>query len=580
MASVDRATWTGKSGGPGSNVQSQFVYEPLPPGDSIRLLELNPGSDDEALHATVVVSRLEAQPKYAAVSYVWGDRDEVTPLMINGVIMLIEQNLAHALSAVRDRERQCYFWIDAVCINQDDGFEKASQVKRMAEIYRRAESIVIWLQADYGDIRWQTRRDCHLYNSESSAGPSALLANYNHSLCSPAVAEIVEISCKPKSPETLPVNQRPDGKLILEDFAECQSRLHRLFSTCEDDEFPFLSITLSTTLTSFRALRLAEVARVVALSMSTDMSLKNMDDFTRFLAIRGLYQDTKAQYLEAMLRGKWSEVLYISPQGYVQFTRESMGFFFSQFPIRGVDTKHEIMANACLRELEFGAILAEMDQSVGGNSCNSPCAASDLSLYAAQFWHRHYRLAQDLSPGLSERLHKLLWGRLRAVSHPHLADQLSLKTSCSFRCDSCAEPAFAYCEKRGFKVLWNAYAQVKAISHAGYGAARKYRELECQGQRLGITFSRCHIRSDDEGGLNSCRSLGGELSDTVIPWDANSDSDSADSTASEADWLIVDYPNMSSNINAGGGNYDSAPSKRGLREGSTDTGGCRSRCYA
>lgn len=36
-------------------------------------------------------------------------------------------------------------WIDAICINQEDGAERASQVSIMADIYQRANQVVMWL---------------------------------------------------------------------------------------------------------------------------------------------------------------------------------------------------------------------------------------------------------------------------------------------------------------------------------------------------------------------------------------------------------------------------------------------------
>lgn len=36
-------------------------------------------------------------------------------------------------------------WIDAVCINQSDGNEKMQQIGRMAEIYRLARQVIVWL---------------------------------------------------------------------------------------------------------------------------------------------------------------------------------------------------------------------------------------------------------------------------------------------------------------------------------------------------------------------------------------------------------------------------------------------------
>ncbi|KAJ4362571.1 hypothetical protein N0V83_010665 [Neocucurbitaria cava] len=36
-------------------------------------------------------------------------------------------------------------WVDAVCINQNDGLEKAAQVMMMQDIYQKAERVVVWL---------------------------------------------------------------------------------------------------------------------------------------------------------------------------------------------------------------------------------------------------------------------------------------------------------------------------------------------------------------------------------------------------------------------------------------------------
>jgi hypothetical protein len=38
-----------------------------------------------------------------------------------------------------------YYWIDALCVDQENIFERNSQVAKMAEIYKRAYSVVVWL---------------------------------------------------------------------------------------------------------------------------------------------------------------------------------------------------------------------------------------------------------------------------------------------------------------------------------------------------------------------------------------------------------------------------------------------------
>lgn len=42
-------------------------------------------------------------------------------------------------------------WADAICINQQDIYERNSQVLLMRHIYEGAEQVLIWLGKDPGD---------------------------------------------------------------------------------------------------------------------------------------------------------------------------------------------------------------------------------------------------------------------------------------------------------------------------------------------------------------------------------------------------------------------------------------------
>jgi len=55
------------------------------------------------------------------------------------------QNLAAALVDLRYPAEPRVLWIDAICINQKDKSERSSQVARMADIYRLADRVVVWL---------------------------------------------------------------------------------------------------------------------------------------------------------------------------------------------------------------------------------------------------------------------------------------------------------------------------------------------------------------------------------------------------------------------------------------------------
>ncbi|CAO2652387.1 Nn.00g006700.m01.CDS01, partial [Neocucurbitaria sp. VM-36] len=59
--------------------------------------------------------------------------------------MPITQNLELALRSLRLKEGSRLLWIDAICINQSDIYERNQQVERMAPIYSCAQNVVIWL---------------------------------------------------------------------------------------------------------------------------------------------------------------------------------------------------------------------------------------------------------------------------------------------------------------------------------------------------------------------------------------------------------------------------------------------------
>lgn len=51
--------------------------------------------------------------------------------------------------AVRLKKEAILVWIDALCINQQDKDERASQVRLMGQIYSSAASIAIWIGPVY-----------------------------------------------------------------------------------------------------------------------------------------------------------------------------------------------------------------------------------------------------------------------------------------------------------------------------------------------------------------------------------------------------------------------------------------------
>ncbi|KAH8763895.1 heterokaryon incompatibility protein-domain-containing protein [Hyaloscypha sp. PMI_1271] len=130
-----------------------YQYQPLPSDGHFRILELLPGEATEnaggGVRCRLHTERFaDAEDKYAAISYVWGDPNDRVPIICDGRIIEVTINLADALTHIRDRTESRFVWADAICINQEDDTEKGHQVKRMGKVYENAEEVLVWLGSD------------------------------------------------------------------------------------------------------------------------------------------------------------------------------------------------------------------------------------------------------------------------------------------------------------------------------------------------------------------------------------------------------------------------------------------------
>lgn len=131
--------------------ERRFQYRPLHGEDGIRLVTLFPTSFHEPIACTVVHTELDSNPEYEALSYTWGNHQNLVSIMVNGRSFGITHNLATALRYLRRKEREVTFWIDAICINQEDIDERTQQVALMTNIYQRARQVQIWLGPEADD---------------------------------------------------------------------------------------------------------------------------------------------------------------------------------------------------------------------------------------------------------------------------------------------------------------------------------------------------------------------------------------------------------------------------------------------
>ncbi|KAI4092272.1 MAG: hypothetical protein LQ348_004100 [Seirophora lacunosa] len=95
-------------------------------------------------------------PDYPALSYSWGTEDHTETVPFDDQELMVTPNLYAALSEIslNGAFSDSWFWIDAICINQDNAEDKAVEVKRMNVIFANARSVLIWLgpAADDSDV--------------------------------------------------------------------------------------------------------------------------------------------------------------------------------------------------------------------------------------------------------------------------------------------------------------------------------------------------------------------------------------------------------------------------------------------
>lgn len=121
------------------------MHQPLPTTTSIRILELQPGEGTNIIKCQLSVFERDQAPRYEAISYSWGRATDTRVISCENKKLKVTANLGDALWRIRDPVEVKFLWADAVCINQEDNEERATQVKHMALIYANAVRVLVWL---------------------------------------------------------------------------------------------------------------------------------------------------------------------------------------------------------------------------------------------------------------------------------------------------------------------------------------------------------------------------------------------------------------------------------------------------
>ena len=127
---------------------------PLGPRE-IRVLDLptsTPGIEVQVgarcLSGTLRIVNLDDNPKYSALSYVWGTFSipcDTLKCSKSSLEIDITTNCSSALRNLTTKLGALTIWVDAICINQASEEEKLQQIPLMRDIYSRATNVYIYL---------------------------------------------------------------------------------------------------------------------------------------------------------------------------------------------------------------------------------------------------------------------------------------------------------------------------------------------------------------------------------------------------------------------------------------------------
>ena len=121
----------------------------------IRLMTILPGVFGSQVRITIQNHVFPGSqiPVYEALSYAWGSNQKSVKIRIEESdgdrTLAVTSNLAEALQYLRYEKKPRVLWIDAICVDQQNVQERGHQVSRMADIYRSASPVLIWLGPEF-----------------------------------------------------------------------------------------------------------------------------------------------------------------------------------------------------------------------------------------------------------------------------------------------------------------------------------------------------------------------------------------------------------------------------------------------
>ncbi|KAH8900633.1 hypothetical protein GQ53DRAFT_628404, partial [Thozetella sp. PMI_491] len=145
----------------------------------IRLLVIQRRVPFIPVRCNMIHVSLDDEPKYEAMSYVWGNPTRTHLVRVDGKVIPITESVRGILEQKASISGPKKVWIDAVCINQEDIEEKPKQIQMMLDIYRSAKFVTVNLgeapDADLVPI-FLDRISMNLYKENNWVQPPRWLA--------------------------------------------------------------------------------------------------------------------------------------------------------------------------------------------------------------------------------------------------------------------------------------------------------------------------------------------------------------------------------------------------------------------
>lgn len=123
-----------------------FEYRTVADGDLFRLVIIQAGTGTQPIECQLIWDHSQ-QPEhdYRCLSYCWETTVREADIIVDGFCFPVTKNLLNALQNLRNPSKDVTFWIDQICINQDDYLERGHQVSIMKRIFSRAKEVIVWL---------------------------------------------------------------------------------------------------------------------------------------------------------------------------------------------------------------------------------------------------------------------------------------------------------------------------------------------------------------------------------------------------------------------------------------------------